>query len=75
MITIGGQMRRKSQPQSKDRVATGLEEIKKWLALGPTDPDLFAVAALCVIGYLIAVNLILRFPGFGLAIEQFNLFP
>jgi hypothetical protein len=39
-----------------------------------TDPDLQAVVAFCVIGLLLALNFILRFPDFGALIEQYNQF-
>ena len=39
-----------------------------------TDPDLVAVVAFCVIGLLIVLNVILRFPDFGAVIEQYNQF-
>jgi hypothetical protein len=37
-------------------------------------PDLLAVVAFCLIGILLALNLILRFPDFGAVIEQYNQF-
>jgi hypothetical protein len=37
-------------------------------------PDLCAVVAFCLIGILLALNLILRFPDFGAVIEQYNQF-
>jgi hypothetical protein len=39
-----------------------------------TTPDLLAVVIFCLIGLLLALNLILRFPDFGAVIEQSNLF-
>ncbi len=38
------------------------------------NPDLLAVLAFCVIGLLVALNLILRSSDFGAVIEQYNLF-
>jgi uncharacterized membrane protein YdfJ with MMPL/SSD domain len=38
------------------------------------NPDLHAVVALCLIGFLLALNLILRFPELGAVIEQYNKF-
>jgi hypothetical protein len=38
------------------------------------NPDLLAVLAFCLIGLLVALNLILRFPAFGAVIEQYNQF-
>jgi hypothetical protein len=37
-------------------------------------PDLSAVIAFCLIGFLLALNLILRFPDLGAVIEQYNQF-
>jgi hypothetical protein len=39
-----------------------------------TNPNLIAVMIIGIIGCLIAVNLILRFPDLGLTVEQFNPF-
>jgi hypothetical protein len=36
--------------------------------------DLSAVVAFCLIGLLLALNLILRFPDLGAVIEQYNQF-
>jgi hypothetical protein len=36
--------------------------------------DLIALVAFCLIGLLLALNLILRFPEFGAVIEQYNQF-
>jgi uncharacterized membrane protein YdfJ with MMPL/SSD domain len=38
------------------------------------NPDLQAVVAFYLIGFLLTLNLILRFPDFGAIIEQFNQF-
>jgi uncharacterized membrane protein YdfJ with MMPL/SSD domain len=38
------------------------------------NPDLHAVVAFCLIGLLLTLNLILRFPSFGAVIEQSNQF-
>jgi hypothetical protein len=38
------------------------------------NPDLLAVVAFCLIGLLVALNLILRFPAFGAVIDQYNQF-
>jgi hypothetical protein len=36
--------------------------------------NFLAVVALCIIAFLLALNLILRFPDFGAVIEQYNQF-
>jgi hypothetical protein len=37
-------------------------------------PDLLTVVAFCLIGFLLAFYLIIRFPDFGAVIEQYNQF-
>jgi hypothetical protein len=44
------------------------------MAAATMTSDLGAVVAFCVIGLLLALNLILRFPDFGAVIEQYNQF-
>ena len=39
-----------------------------------TDRDLHAVVAFCLIGLLLVLNFILRFPDLGAVIEQYNQF-
>ena len=39
-----------------------------------TDPDLITVVTFCVLGLLVAFNVILRFPDLGALIEQYNQF-
>ena len=39
-----------------------------------TDPYLIAVVTFCVLGLLVALNVILRFPNLGALIEQYNQF-
>ncbi|MGB8743019.1 MAG: hypothetical protein WCD52_23070 [Xanthobacteraceae bacterium] len=39
-----------------------------------TDPDLQVVAAFCLIGLLLTLNLIFRFPDMGAVIAQYNQF-
>ena len=39
-----------------------------------TDPDLNAVVAFSLIGLLLALNLMFRFPDFGAVIAQYNQF-
>jgi hypothetical protein len=39
-----------------------------------TNPDLHAVVALCLIGLLLTLNLIFRFPDMGAVIAQYNQF-
>jgi uncharacterized membrane protein YdfJ with MMPL/SSD domain len=44
------------------------------LATAIANPELHAVVAFCLIGLLLALNLMLRFPAFGAIIEQYNQF-
>ncbi|HZC55460.1 MAG TPA: hypothetical protein VE396_05340 [Xanthobacteraceae bacterium] len=39
-----------------------------------TNPDFLAILMFCLIGILLALNLMLRFPEFGAVIEQYNQF-
>jgi hypothetical protein len=38
------------------------------------NPDLLAIVAFCLIGLLLMLNLMFRFPDLGAVIEQFNQF-
>jgi hypothetical protein len=44
-----------------------------WLKAAMADPNLFIVVAFCVIGLLVTLNLILRFPSFQPSTEQIAL--
>jgi len=44
-----------------------------WLKAAMADPNLFIVVALCVIGLLVTLNLIFRFPSFQPSTEQIAL--
>ena len=39
-----------------------------------TNPDLLTVVTFCLVGLLLSLNFILRFPDFGGVIEQYNQF-
>jgi hypothetical protein len=39
-----------------------------------SNPDFLAIALFCVIGLLVALNLMFRFPAFGAVVEQYNQF-
>jgi hypothetical protein len=49
---------------------------KPWSRIVETlsNPDFLAVALFCVIGMLIVLNLMFRFPALGAVIEQYNQF-
>jgi len=40
-----------------------------------SNPDLQSVIAFCAIGFLLTINVVLRFPDFGEAVAQLALFP
>jgi hypothetical protein len=40
-----------------------------------SDPELHFIAALCLVGLLLTINVILRFPDFGDAVAAVDLFP
>jgi hypothetical protein len=46
----------------------------RWLATA-LNPDLHLVIAFCTVGYLTAINLILRFPDFGQIVSSLAIFP
>jgi hypothetical protein len=53
----------------------GAEQRRRpWIVAAIENPDFVAVVAFCLIGLLVAFNLILRFPVFGAVIEQYNQF-
>jgi hypothetical protein len=45
-----------------------------WLRAAKADPDLFIIVAFCLIGLLVTINVILRFPDFGISVEQLQQF-
>jgi hypothetical protein len=50
------------------------DERWQWLYAAMLKPDALAVVAFCLIGLLLALNLILRFPEMGAVLEQCNQF-
>jgi hypothetical protein len=65
---------RRSPPPTKSRPA-GIAKAAWLEAVGAImTPDFSAVVAFCLIGFLLAINLMLRFPGLGAVIEQSNQF-
>jgi hypothetical protein len=67
---------RKLQPLANphDRQVELVETQWTRFVAAATNPDLLAVVAFCVIGFLLAFNLMLRFPDLGAVIEQYNQF-
>jgi hypothetical protein len=69
-----------NKQQPKVRELQALPETKStnqsWhrLYAALTDPDLQVVAAFCLIGLLLTLNLIFRFPDMGAVIAQYNQF-
>ena len=48
--------------------------LKRRTVAATTDPGLIAVMIFAVIGCLIVLNVLFRFPDLGLTVEQLNLF-
>jgi hypothetical protein len=61
-------------PRATSRYGHVADERWKWLYAVTSNPDALAVVAFCLIGLLLAINLILRFPEMGAVIEQCNQF-
>lgn len=67
---------RELQPLAKPKVRD-VEATERWwrgFNAAIANPDLLAVIAFCLIGLLLALNLIVRFPDFGAVIDQYNQF-
>jgi hypothetical protein len=60
--------------KSADCRTQGAETEWSRLFTAIANPDLHAIVSFCLIGLLLAINLILRFPDFGAVIEQYNQF-
>lgn len=67
---------RKLQPLEKSKGRPVNEAPSQWAELFAvfSNPDLPMIIAFCLIGILLTLNLILRFPDFGAVIEQYNQF-
>jgi hypothetical protein len=39
------------------------------------DPEVQSIVAFCAIGLLVTINMVLRFPEFGVAVAQLEIFP
>ena len=67
---------RRSPPPTKSTGRPAGVAKAAWLQTVGTilTPDLSAVVAFCLIGFLLALNLMLRFPDLGAVIEQYNQF-
>jgi hypothetical protein len=67
---------RKSQPLIKSDRRDVKAAQKEWpsFASASSNSRLLTVIALCLIGLLVALNLIFLFPDFGTVIEQYNQF-
>ena len=51
-----------------------IEGVRSRLVTVITNPDLLTVVTFCLVGLLLSLNFILRFPDFGGVIEQYNQF-
>ena len=67
---------RRSPPPTKSTARPASIAKTAWLQVvgAIMTPDFTAVVAFCLIGFLLAINLMLRFPGLGAVIEQSNQF-
>jgi hypothetical protein len=67
---------RKLQPLQKSKGNSVDEAPSQWPQLFAifTNPELPIIIAFCLLGLLLTLNLILRFPDFGAVIEQYNQF-
>lgn len=61
-------------PRAKSRHVHAANELWQRLYATVTDPDLQAIVAFCLIGLLLTLNVMLRFPDLGAIIEQCNQF-
>jgi len=61
-------------PKTNSRHVHGMNESWQRLYATVTDPDLLTVVAFCLIGLLLTLNVMLRFPDLGAIIEQYNQF-
>jgi hypothetical protein len=67
---------RERQSVAKAKVGYVDAEDGSWqqFIAGVANPELHTVVAFSLIGFLVALNLILRFPDMGAVIAQYNLF-
>jgi hypothetical protein len=67
---------RKLQPLEKSKGRHVDEAPSQWPQIFAifTNPNVAMIVAFCLIGLLLTLNLILRFPDFGAVIEQYNQF-
>ncbi|MGD0147697.1 MAG: hypothetical protein ABSB77_03845 [Xanthobacteraceae bacterium] len=67
---------RKLQPLEKSKGRHVDETPTQWSQLFAifTNPDLPMIIVFCLLGLLLTLNLILRFPDLGALIEQYNQF-
>jgi hypothetical protein len=74
-MTLLPEARRSPPPTKSTGRPAGIRKTAwRQMAAAIITPDLGAVVAFCLIGILLALNLILRFPDFGAVIEQYNQF-
>jgi hypothetical protein len=66
-------MRGREQASAKPTSHSTNPTVRLWRQL-TKEPDLQMILAFCLIGFLLALNLMLRFPDFGAIIEQYNQF-
>ena len=64
---------RELQPLTKTTGTLVNPKRTQWAKLA-ADPDFVPIVAFCVIGFLVALNMMLWFPNLGAVIAQSNLF-
>jgi hypothetical protein len=66
-------MRDREQESAKPISRAANPAVRQWRQLAK-EPDLQMILAFCLIGFLIALNVILRFPDVGAVVAQYNQF-
>jgi hypothetical protein len=51
-----------------------IKPARAWLRAAIADPNLFMIIAFCAIGLLVTLNVMFRFPDFGISVEQLQQF-
>ncbi len=63
-----------NSPLNASRRTQRIEGVWSRIVTVITNPDLLTVVTFCLVGLLLSLNFILRFPDFGGVIEQYNQF-
>jgi len=60
--------------RAKSKYVHPAEELRQRILAAVTNPDLQAVVAFCLIGLLLTLNVMFRFPDLGAIIAQYSQF-